>query len=371
MLAELGMRRTRRWDSEGFSRLQGSLSLSASAHAPSGSRANTSRNVDYRDAAGHHVQGLVDQWPEALALLKETLYFVDFDPGEVEKVRLDLLSEIRTLPENNLEYIKQEFYRRVYSGHPYGRPTVGTEESIAKISAADLSAFHAAQWTPNRTVVTLVGDVDPGEVAGWISTHWSDLPSTKADPIRPTEVDEWKPSTSRQVLALGKDQWTVNWGRPGASFGDEDEMASRVLSRMAGNDHFYKYVYGEGVSYRSWVNFWSHLGPGAWILENDVQRERFDDVLDLFDEDLVRYRAMGFDAEEFERAKKRLLNGFVLGAQSNGTLAWNLAVSEGNGVGYETYLSTPDQVDGVTLEELTALAKKIFDPTGILRLQQQ
>jgi predicted Zn-dependent peptidase len=140
---------------------------------------------------------------------------------------------------------------------------------------------------------------------------------------------------------------------------------------MAGNDHFYKYVYGEGVSYRSWVNFWSHLGPGAWILENDVQRERFDDVLDLFDEDLVRYRAMGFDAEEFERAKKRLLNGFVLGAQSNGTLAWNLAVSEGNGVGYETYLSTPDQVDGVTLEELTALAKKIFDPTGILRLQQQ
>ncbi|MBZ0113293.1 MAG: insulinase family protein [Thermoanaerobaculia bacterium] len=371
MLAELGMRRTRRWDSEGFSRLQGSLSLSASAHAPSGSRANTSRNVDYRDAAGHHVQGLVDQWPEALALLKETLYFVDFDSAEVEKVRQDLLSEIQTLPEDNLEYIKQEFYRRTYAGHPYGRPTVGTEESIGKISAADLAAFHKAQWTPNRTVVTLVGDVDPSAVARWVSTHWSDLPSTQAAPILPTDVADWKPSPERQVLALGKDQWTVNWGRPGAAAGDDDEMTSRVLSLMAGNDHFYKYVYGEGVSYRSWIKFWSHLGPGAWILENDVQRERFDAVLDLFEEDLIRYRGLAFEDEEFDRARARLLNGFVLGAQSNASLAWSLAVAEGNDVGYEEYLATPERVEAVTRDQLKALAMEIFDPQGILRLQQQ
>jgi zinc protease len=289
-VAEMGMRATRRWDREGFTRLLTSLSVDASAHISVGSRANTSRNVDYRDSGAHHYTGLFGQWREMLGMLKETLFFPEFDPDEAEKLRSDLVTEIESLPENNLEYIKQEFYVAAYADHAYGHPTCGTRESVEGLVLTEISDFHRANWTPDRAVISVVGNVDPDEVAEWIASRWADVGQGAGDPWRVEDLASawgWQPPAEPVTLELGKDYWTVNWGRPGCAFGDSLYFPSVVLSRISGNDHFYKYVYGEGVSYRSWIRYWENLGSGTWILENDVKRERFDDILGMFDEDLV------------------------------------------------------------------------------------
>ena len=374
-LSELGLRGTRRWDREGFSRLLGALSVSATAHVSVGSRANTSLNVDYRDSAAHHLVGLAVEWPSMLAILKETLFFPAFDAGEIDKLRSDQIDAVRSLPENNLEYIKQEFYRAAYAGHPYGSPTRGDESSLAAITPEDLRAFHAMAFTPDRTVIAVVGDADPEEVAAWIATRWADLPANgKTEPwsIDPAEHPlTWDPPGETRVLDLGKDYWTVNWGRPGAAAGGDDWWASVVLGRVAGSDHFYRYVYEEGVSYRSWIRFWAHLGPGAWILENDVKRDRFDEVLGMFDEDLVRYSTTGFSEKEFDEAVLNLTNGRILDAQDNTRLAWRLARAEGDGLGFRHETGYVGSLRGVSYEEVQALARRIFTPEEILRVVQQ
>lgn len=370
-ISELGMRTTRRWSREGFERLTRTLAVDASPHISVGSRANTSRHVDYRDAAAHHYVGLSGQYPEVLAMLKETLFFPELDGAELEKLRTDVLDEIKRLPEINLEYLKQEFYTRAYAGHPYGRPTMGTTASVSAFTPEDLHAFHAAAFTPDRTIVSVVGDVEPVAIAEWISTRWADMPTTSGGPVPLAGTNGWTPPAERTVLELGKDQWTVNWGRPGVAFGDPAQMTSRVLSSMAGNDHFYRYVYEEGVSYRSWIRFWPSRGPGAWILENDVQRERFDEILDMFDGDIARYASEGFSRQEFDDAIQRLVNSDVLSLQENARLAWDLAVAEGNGVGFEFVTRAVEAYRDVTYEETQALAHEVFRPDGILRLVQQ
>ena len=370
-VAELGLRSTRRWDRESFLRLLGSLAMNASVHISVGSRANTSRNVDYRDSGAQHYSALANKWREVLAALKETVFFPDFDRDEIEKLRTDVLNEIRALTENNLEYIKQEFYVRAFRGHPYGRPTVGTEASVSAFTVEDLRRFHATHWAPDRTVVSMVGDIDPDEVARWVASRWADLPARRAGPLDRPEVPAWSPDEGRQVLPLGKDQWTVNWGRPGVPFDHPDYTASVILSSMAGNHHFYKYVYGEGVSYRSWIRFWATLGPGAWIVENDIQRERYDDMLDLFDEDLQRYSTDGFTEDEFRDAAQRITNAYILGAQNNARMAWRLAVAEGNGLGFQHYLNTLERVSAVQYEQVQTLARAVFRPDRFLRLLQK
>jgi zinc protease len=304
-----------------------------------------------------------------LACLKETLFFPAFDDREVGKLREDLLTEIRSLSEDNLEHIKQEFYVRAYAGHPYGRPTLGTAESVGSVTPQELAAFHAASWTPDRTVVAVAGDVEPDEVAAWVATRWADLPRAEAQPwkVETGAAAGWPAPPQAETLELGKGYWTVNWGRPGASWGDEDWFPSVVLSRMAGSDHFYKYVYGEGVSYRSWIRFWEHLGSGAWILENDVKRDRFDEILAMFDEDLTRYATKGFAKGEFRDAVQRLVNAHVLDGQDNALRAWNLAVAEGNG-GFGRYTGTPDLLRAVTYAQVQGLAREVFAPEGVLRL---
>jgi zinc protease len=373
-VASLGMRHTRRFDREQFLRLMASRSIEASEDQYAGSRANTSRHVDYRDAAAHDYRGLREEWPTILACLKETLFFPDFGSDEVEKLRADLVNDARLLPEQNLEYIKQEFYDEAYRGHPYGHATFGTEESLGAITTDDLASFHRRNWTPDRAVIAVVGDVVPDEVATWISTRWGDLPHEARPPwtVDPSAFPlAWDPPHEQQVLELGKDYWTVNWGRPGASRLDDDFDTSVVLARVVGNDHFYKYVYGEGVSYRSWINFWPHLGPGAWILENDVKRDRFDEILAMFDEDLARYAAGGFTQQEFDDAVQRLVNGRILEQQDNALTAFRLAVAEGDGAGFAQETRAVDRFRAVKLEDAKQLAARIFDPEHILRMIQQ
>lgn len=375
-VSELGMRSTRRWGPDAFERLLKSRSITASAHIGVGSRANTSRNVDYRDAAAHHYQSLAAEWPTVLALLKETLFFPDFAPEEIGKLRTDLVTAARRLPENQLEYLKQEFYRKAYAGHPYGRVTYGTEETLNGITPAELKRFHHDWWTPDRTVIAVVGNVDPDEVAAWIASHWSDLPGPAAEPWRldaerVASVPAWDPPREPQTIESGNDLWTVNWGRPGASMASPEFETSVVLSRVAGNDHFYKYVYGEGVSYRSWIRFWEHLGPGAWIVENDVKRERFDEICAKFEDDLKRYSTEGFTRQEYDDAVQRLVNGVILDGQDNPLTAWQLAVAEGDGVGFRTVTRQVDRLRAVAYEDVQALARRVFDPAGILRVNQK
>jgi zinc protease len=375
-VAQMGLRATRRWDAEGFQALLRSRSVRATANISVGSRANTSRHVDYRDAAAHHYLARSEEWPTVLACLKETLFFPKFDAKEAAKLRDDLVTQARLLPENQLEYIKQEFYAKAYAGHPYGRATFGTEKSLAALGVPALEAFHRANWTPDRTVVSVIGDVDADTLAAWVSTRWADLGGAPKPPwsLEASTVDApppWNPPADTQVLALGKDLWTVNWGRPGSAMAGPEYFPSIVLARIAGNDHFYKYVYGEGVSYRSWINFWPHLGPGAWIVENDVKRERFDEIMGKFDEDLKRYATDGFSKKEFDDAVQRLVSSKILDQQDNAMTAWKLAVAEGDGVGFRAETEAVDRMRAVKFEETQALAKRVFAPGGMLKVVQK
>ncbi len=371
--SELGLVSTRRWNEEAFQLLLGSMGATASSHVSIGSRANTSRNMDYRDGAAHHANGLASQWKALLACVKESLFFPEFESSAVERVRTNLLTEIAAIEEDQLEQLKQDFYVRAYDEHPYGRPTVGTKATVGAITVDDLAAFHAKEWAPDRCVVSVVGSVDPKEVAAWIATRWADLPDRRAGAVDAASPEGWSFEAPEQLQTLerGKDYWTVNWGKPGAAWSDPKWTTSVVLSQIAGNDHFYKYVYGEGVSYRSWIRFWPNLGSGTWIVENDVKRERFDEILGKFDEDLARYASQGFTEKEFADAVQRLVNSDILDAQTNSILAWKLAVAEGNGNDFTRATKAVQSMRGVGYDEAQELAREVFPPRTMLRLVQK
>jgi predicted Zn-dependent peptidase len=163
----------------------------------------------------------------------------------------------------------------------------------------------------------------------------------------------------------------VNWGKPGAAWDDPKWVPSVVLSQIAGNDHFYKYVYGEGVSYRSWIRFWPNLGSGTWIVENDVKRERFDEILGKFDEDLARYATSGFTEKEYADAVQRLVNSDILDAQTNSMLAWKLAVAEGNGGDFTRATKLVEGMRAVSHAEVQELAREVFPSRTMLRIVQK
>src|SRR5690606_13462114 len=76
----------------------------------------------------------------------------------------------------------------LYGDHPYARPDEGTEESLARITEADLRAYHKAVFARDTLKVAVVGAMDAGTLKRKLDEMFSGLPE-KSD-LRPiADVD--------------------------------------------------------------------------------------------------------------------------------------------------------------------------------------
>src|SRR5262249_20906030 len=64
--------------------------------------------------------------------------------------------------------------RAWYGDHPYGRSVGGTAASVAALTAPQLRAFYSAWYRPERTVLVVVGDIDPARVKARIEARFAD-----------------------------------------------------------------------------------------------------------------------------------------------------------------------------------------------------
>jgi len=335
-----------------------------------GNRSNIARNNHYRDGATLALQGQSKSWPLILQLLGEALFRPVFPEDSIRRVRDQTLSEITTLTENNLEYIKQEFYGLLYPDHPYGRPTIGTKQTVSNLTQEQIVSFHNRTFIPANFTVAIVGGVEPERVANLITNHWKPFRT----PHAPTKSVIAPQTTTRpgplrgQILNTGRKQRCINMGMPALPPTDPNYTALEVMFSVVHGHHFYKYVYERGVSYRSWLKLWPNQWSSTWILENDVNADSLDQTLLEMQKDLRWYATGPFAQEQIALAKAQLINETTLNRQNGLAFAFQLARFESTGRGYQHVVDRADKVRAVSLESINDLAKQTFEQRPVYQL---
>jgi predicted Zn-dependent peptidase len=67
--------------------------------------------------------------------------------------------------------------------HPYHHPTIGSMEDLDAASLDDVRAFFRTHYAPNNAVLTIVGDLDPGEARAWVERYFGGIPANPAIPV--------------------------------------------------------------------------------------------------------------------------------------------------------------------------------------------
>lgn len=333
--------------------------LLSSTYVDLGDRSNVNRNVYMRDGSTYSLSGTAQQMPLIVALVGEALYRPIFPQPEVEKARSSLLAEVMTLKNDNLEYIKQEFYRHIFPNHPYGRPTIGTITTLKSLDATAVRAHHARTYAPDRTTLAVVGPVEPAAVLQAVQASMSDISSNALGPL-PSLSGYEVPRESVRELSLGRAQRCINFGGPTLSASHDQFEILEVLMTVARGYHFYKYVYDLGVSYRSWVRLWPHRDFSTWIVENDVAQVGFETTLSEIRSDLRRF-SEGFATDaDVEVARRRLLNRSLLDGQRTLYTAFELARSTVLGRGWKGPARRRAKLKAVTTKQVRAMARDVF-----------
>src|SRR3954453_2685397 len=85
--------------------------------------------------------------------------------------------------------------------HPYHWPVIGYMEDIAAATLEDVRTFFRTYYTPSNAVISVVGDIDPGEVLERVDAWFGEIPP--GPPVPPVTVPRQTPrgEPRRRVLA--------------------------------------------------------------------------------------------------------------------------------------------------------------------------
>jgi len=179
-----------------------------------------------RDAIAFTLTASPDAWAEASKALLVALFRDPVDSAATVRQRAALVRELQGREASPADALERERSKAVYGeDHPWARPPVGTSATVGRVRVSQVDAFLRRNFTPERTVVAVVGPVDEAEALEVLRPHMpeGDLRADSVPPMTPAPD-----AVSADYNSITT--WvSVTW-----RFGDDSDVESlRLLSRLA------------------------------------------------------------------------------------------------------------------------------------------
>jgi zinc protease len=288
-------------------------------------------NASYRDMAVVELRSLSTRGrlEPAVELLASVIGKPDFPARALERVRGQLLVSLDLVRQSPSEIASQAFYRRLYGEHPYAHPTIGDEDSVNAITAADAVRFHARYYVAGNAVIAIVGDVARARAEALAETLTAGLgrgaPAPALPPVPETAAG------ADEIIAYPSAQSHVYAGLPVMDRLDPDFYALYLGNHILGGGGLVSRLADEvreerGLSYSISSSFSPMRVAGPFTINLQTRNERAREALRVVRETLERFIADGPTQREMDDAKANITGGFPLRIDSNAKIAQYLSV---------------------------------------------
>lgn len=316
-----------------------------------------------RDSFSGSLRTLTRHREAAFELLGLALNQPRFDDEPVARIREQVMTGIRSRSEDPNTIVGNTFFRVAYPGHPYGRPTQGTLDSVAKVTTEDLRNFVKTRFGRDNLVIGVVGDVTPEELGVLLDRAFAALPA-KAQ-IAPV-VDVVPEATGRvEVVRRDIPQSVVMWGLPGLKRNDPDYFAAVLMNFVLGGSTFNSRLYSEvrekrGLAYSVYSSV-VPLERSALVMGGvGTANERVAQSLDLVRAEIRSIAERGITDEELQLAKTYTIGAFALSLDSNARIAQTLISLQIYNLGLDYLEKRADIINAVTREDVQRIARRLL-----------
>ena len=299
-------------------------------------------------------------------LLADMLQRPAFHKPEFERIRTQILGEMASDNDDPGHIAMKAFNQLVFHGHPYRWPVNGTEETLDKITLADVQAFYGKEYSPSQVILTIVGDMTLEQATALVQTHfgaWKKVASTARNMKKPSQVER------RTVQLIEKDltQSTIVLGHEGIPRMHPDYYSVTVMNYILGAGGFSSRLMDsirdkQGLVYGIMSHFDARLMPGSFWVNLQTKTETTNQAITSVLSEIKSIRDTPVSDQELAEAKSFLVGSFPLRFDSTGKLAHVLAQVELYGLGFEYFSDYPKWIDRVTKEDVQRMAKQYLDP---------
>ncbi len=318
---------------------------------------------DTRDGLYGSFETLTTNREPSIEMLRLALNQPRFDADAVERVRKQLLSGLAFAAKNPNRVAGKAWSAQAFPGHPYGLPSDGTPESIARIGSDDLEGFRKRNFARDNLKVVAVGDINAEQLGALLDRVFGDLPA-KAE-LTPVPATTPEAKERVQVIPMDVPQSVVQFGAPGIPREDDDFMAAFVLNQILGGGGFASRLTEEvrekrGLAYSVYSYLQPYRRTAVFAGGVATKNEEVGRSLDVIRAELRRMAEEGPTQEELKNAKDYLTGSFALRFDTNAKIASQLLgfLFEGYGIDYIDKRNA--LVNAVTLDDVKRVAARLL-----------
>ena len=315
------------------------------------------------DAIGGSLKMLVKHADEAIDLLALALAKPRFDPDAIERVRAQMMAGLRYQQNDPGVLASRRFFREGFVGHPYGRPSSGTIESVAAITRDDLLAMHALIVGRSKVKVAAVGAISADQLSEGLNRAFGALP--EAGTLRAVPQTTVKDLGRRVLVDLDVPQSVIRFGLAGIPWRDPDFIPAYVLNHILGGGAFTSRLFQEvrekrGLAYSVGTSLVSHRATAMIWGYTATKNERVGEALSVIGDEINRLVADGPSDEELQKAKDYLTGSYALGFDTSTKIAHQLVQIAFENLGMDYIARRNDMVAGVTQADIRRAAARTF-----------
>jgi predicted Zn-dependent peptidase len=196
-----------------------------------------------------------------IELIADMVQRPHFDAAELVREKDVVLQELGESRETPSDIIFDDLQSAAYGDQSLGRPILGDESTIERISTGDLDRWRAEHYRAGSLALVAAGRVDHDQLVDLAARWLGDVPDGEAP-----EAEHAQFTGGNRVGRAPGDQAHLALGFAGPALGSDAAYASRLFCDMAGggaSSRLFQQLREErGLAYSVWASFqpWRDLG---------------------------------------------------------------------------------------------------------------
>ncbi len=314
-----------------------------------------------KEYAGYYVKVLDEHLPLAVDVLADLVSNPLFAPEDIEREQKVVLEEIKMVEDTPDDLVHEIFAQSYWSGHPLGRPILGTPESVSALNQPTLQRYFRDTYVASNFVVVAVGNLDHDAVKSLVEEKLGATPASGHSPADSVPVVQ----PSIEVRQKDLEQSHVCFGTVALPQNHPDRYAAYALNTVLGGSMssrlFQNVRERRGLAYAVFSSLSAYQDVGALSIYAGCGNDVVAELVDVVVAEIRQMRRHALPADELRRAKDHLKGSLMLNLESTSSRMSHHARQEI----YRDQADTLDEmlmaIERVSVEDVQRLAAQFFD----------
>jgi zinc protease len=298
---------------------------------------------------------------DGLALLGDVTQHATIPDDALETERAAALSNVARVRDDMYRYPMKLASEAAFRGHPYGVPTMGTDESLRSISAQQVRDWHRTRILASAAVIGIVADLEPREVADLVACELAELiPRDTPSLARPS----WPRGAEVASETRQKAQTALAVAFPAPLRADDARFAASLIATVAsglGGRFFDELRDRQSLAYTVQAGVSARPAAGLFISYIGTSPEKEDIARAGLLAEFAKLRNEEVTADELARAKEYVVGSHAISQESGGAVLGELLDAWMFGSGLTELAEHDIRVREVTAERMREVARNYFD----------